>query len=57
MYFHGIIRQQVPNKSFFLYISPAQEVRTISRISEYFFQTPFRIVLNPVRNSLIHVVD
>lgn len=56
MYFHGINRQEVPNKSFFLYISLSRKPTTFLT-HVYFFQSPFSIVSNPVIYSLIHAVD
>ena len=56
MYFHGINRQEVPNKSFFLYISLSRKPTTFLT-HVYFFQSPFSIVSNPVRYSLIHAAD
>ena len=56
MYFHGINRQEVPNKSFFLYISLSRQVRYFPYLC-IFLSEPLFFVSNPVRYSLIHAAD
>ena len=58
MYFHGINRQEVPNKSFFLYISLSRQVRNFPYLCIFLSEPLFycfksgEIFFNPRRGLL-----
>ncbi len=57
MYFHGIIRQQVPNKSFFFYISFRQQKTEEIPFIKIFLHSSLGILPELPRHSLIHVAN
>ena len=57
MYFHGIIRQQVPNKSFFFYISFRQHKTEEIPVIRIFLHSSLGILPELLGHSLIHVVN
>ena len=57
MYFHGIIRQQVPNKSFFFYISFRQQKTEEIPFIKIFLHSSLGILPELPRHSLIHAAD
>ena len=57
MYFHGIIRQQVPNKSFFFYISFRQQKTEEIPFIKIFLHSSLGILPKPPRHSLIHAAN
>ena len=57
MYFHGIIRQQVPNKSFFFYISFRQHKTEEIPVIKIFLHSSLEILLELPKHSLIHAAN
>ena len=57
MYFHGIIRQQVPNKSFFFYISFRQHKTEEIPVIKIFLHSSLGILLELPKHSLIHAAN
>ena len=57
MYFHGIIRQQVPNKSFFFYISFRQDKTEEIPVIKIFLHSSLGILLELPKHSLIHAAN
>ena len=57
MYFHGIIRQQVPNKSFFFYISFRQHKTEEIPVIRIFLHSSLGILPELPGHSLIHAAD
>ena len=57
MYFHGIIRQQVPNKSFFFYFSFRQHKTEEIPVIKIFLHSSLGILLELPKHSLIHAAN
>ncbi len=57
MYFHGIIRQQVPNKSFFFYISFRQHKTEEIPVIRIFLHSSLGILPELLGHSLIHAAN
>ena len=57
MYFHGIIRQQVPNKSFFFYISFRQHKTEEIPVIKIFLHSSLGILLELPKHSLIYAAN